>query len=126
MNKNNERVFTHNPVEAGHPAFVLVYESAKKKDPVGWAFIIGDGIDGCLLADIWVDPKKRRQGFALDIVRVLQSRYKRVWTGLSTDEGRAMCTKAGFMVKRGMFKRDIPRLEWVASWKEVADNSAVV
>lgn len=119
MNNNNERVFTYSPVEAGHPAFVLVFENAKKKDPCGWAFIIGDDQEGCLLADIWVDPKKRREGYGLDIIRVLQSRYKRVWTGLSTDEGRAMCTKAGFMVKRGMFKRDIPRLEWNAPWETV-------
>jgi GNAT superfamily N-acetyltransferase len=123
MSERNDRVFSYNPYTTGHPAFVLVYENAKKKDPVGWAFILGDGEEGCLLADIWVDPKVRRQGYGMDLLRTLQSRYRRVWTGLSTPEGRAMCTKAGFMIKRGMFKRDVPRLEWVAPW-EVEKPSA--
>jgi GNAT superfamily N-acetyltransferase len=111
---DSTRTYTYNPVVAGWPAFVLINWPEKREDPVGWAFIIGDDDKGCLLADIWVEPSMRRMGIGRDIVRVLQSRYRRIWTGLSTPEGRELCLSMGFEIKRGIHKRDIPKLEWEA------------
>jgi hypothetical protein len=111
--KHNARVIKYCPIKSGHPAFILI-GSHVRKDPIGWAFIVGDDNYGCLIGDIWVDPKFRRQGFGLNMIHALQKKYFRVWTGMSTPEGRELCLKAGFVINKGMFKRDIPRLEWEA------------
>lgn len=110
------RTYSYNPVTAGWPAFVLIFWPEQRKvDPVGWAFIIGDDDKGCLLADIWVEPSLRRIGIGRDIIKVLQSKYRRIWTGLSTPEGRRLCLSMGFAMRRGIYKRDIPKLEWEAT-----------
>jgi len=111
--KKPERTYQYLPIQQGFPAYVAIYDKGEHA-PVGWAVIVGTEDPGCLLLDMWVDPAKRRMGVGTDIIKILQSRYAHIITGFSTPEGRELCLSCGFELKRGIHKKDLPKLQWVA------------
>jgi GNAT superfamily N-acetyltransferase len=120
----SKRVYDYQPLGFGYPAYVRIFDAAIRKDPIGWAFVIGDDDCGCLLVDMWVEPEYRGQCFGKDLIKILQGTYKRIWTGMSTKEGRDLCLGMGFTLNRGHFKRDVPKLEWEATNAKGNGNEA--
>lgn len=111
----NPRTFDYQPLNQGQPGYLRIF-SDDREDPVGWVFLIDGDDHDCVIVDMWVEPKYRRQGFGRDMINVLQQTHKRVWTGMSSPEGRALCLSMGFRINKGHYKRDIPKLEWEARY----------
>ena len=61
------------------------------------------------------DEKNRRQGAAGEIIELMQYRYPKLITGVSTNAGRNLCLKHGFKIIKGMSKKSHDFLFWERS-----------
>jgi len=105
------------PVNTGYPGFIRVFSKEDEDVPVGWIFVVGSDDGGCIIMDMFVDPEYRRKGYGKVLIQVLQERYNRAWTGISTVAGRGLCLSMGFKLIMPTFKKQFPRLEWKAPKK---------
>lgn len=118
------RVFFDVQPISGVPAYIRVFspdthEVGKPVEPIAYALfseysasdVPGD-LRCCLLIHIWVAEHLQRRGYGSAVLSLLKETCDYIMTGMSTPEGRELCLKNGFVLDRGHFDRDMPKLIW--------------
>ena len=111
-------VETHGPYSVflpdGHTEVVSLHQPDKKAMPYAWALVTVDDDSFCILWDIYTRGLYRRQGKATELMRIIQSRFDRIYTHYETvnSAGYHLCLSCGFKAKPSIHKNQPNELIW--------------
>lgn len=99
---------------------IFTIELVDEKVNVGTALFLQHEPSGeAVLWHIFIKPEFRRRGFASDLIKASQRVYNTIITDWESEGGHALCTKCGFVKRKGV--EDL-RLIWRKEAKDEKDE----